>query len=37
VYFADLVIDPSVIKNPLGGGGFTRIDVRHDPDIAGFL
>ena len=37
VHFTDLVIDPGVIKNPLSGGGFARIDVRHDADIAGFL
>ena len=37
VHFADFVVDPGVIKNPLGGGGFTRVDMRHDPDVAGFL
>ena len=37
MHFADLVVNPGVVKNPLGGGRFPRVDVRHDPDVAGFL
>jgi hypothetical protein len=32
--FADLVIDPGVEQDPLGRGGFARVDMRHDPDVA---
>jgi hypothetical protein len=31
--FTDLVVDPRVIEDPLGGGGLTGIDVGHDADI----
>jgi hypothetical protein len=34
VDLADLVVDAGVEQNPLGGRGFARIDMRHDPDVA---
>ncbi len=34
VDLADLVIDTGVEQNPLGGRGFARVDMRHDPDVA---
>ncbi|MNT78625.1 hypothetical protein D3C72_2178760 [compost metagenome] len=34
VHFAQLVTDPGVKQNPLGGGGFAGIDMRRDADIA---
>src|SRR5918997_785930 len=34
MYLTDLVVDPGVEQDPLGGGGLARVDVRHDPDIA---
>src|ERR1022692_2682359 len=30
----DLVVDAGVEQNPLGCGGFARVDMRHDPDVA---
>src|SRR5213078_2819327 len=29
----DLVIDTGVEQDPLGRGGFARVDMRHDPDV----
>jgi len=34
VNFTDLVIDTGVEKDALSSRGFTRVDVRHDSDIA---
>jgi hypothetical protein len=34
MYFTDLVVDTGVKKNALSSRGFTRVDVRHDSDIA---
>jgi hypothetical protein len=34
---ADLVNEASVKEDALGGGGFTSIDMRGDPDVAGSL
>ena len=34
---AELIADPRVIEDALGGGCFARIDMRHDPDVAGLL
>jgi hypothetical protein len=34
VHFTDLVVNPGVEQDPLGGSGFARVDVRHDPDVA---
>jgi len=36
VHFADLVLLARVIKNALGGGGFTRVDVGDDTGVAYF-
>jgi hypothetical protein len=30
----DLVVDSGVEQDALGRGGFARVDMRHDPDIA---
>src|ERR1035438_4596372 len=30
----DLVVNAGVEQNPLGCGGFARVDMRHDPDVA---
>jgi hypothetical protein len=35
VDLADLVVDPGVIQDPLGRRGLARVDVGHDPDVAG--
>ena len=35
VDLADLVVAARVVEDPLGGGGLARVDVRHDPDVAG--
>ena len=35
VHFTDLVIDSGVKQDALGRRGFARVDVRHDPDVAG--
>ena len=35
VDLADLVVHARVEQDPLGRRGFTRIDVRHDPDVPG--
>ena len=35
VHLADLVVDPGVEQDPLGRGGLARVDVGHDPDVAG--
>jgi hypothetical protein len=32
--FANLMGDPGVKKNPLGGCRFSSIDMRHDADVA---
>ena len=32
--FTDFVVDTGVKKNPLGGCGFARVDMRHDPNVA---
>jgi hypothetical protein len=37
VHLADLVRAAGVIKDALGRRGFTRVDVRHDPDVASLL
>ena len=34
VDLTDLVVDTGVEQDPLGRGGFARVDVRHDPDVA---
>ena len=34
VDLTDLVVDPGVEQDPLGGRGLARVDVRHDPDVA---
>ena len=34
VDFAQLVIDAAIVKNTLGNGGFTGIDVSHDANVA---
>ena len=34
VGFADLTVNTGVEENALGGSGLTRIDVRHDADVA---
>jgi hypothetical protein len=31
---AQLVVDPRVEQDPLGGRGLARVDMRHDPDVA---
>ncbi len=35
VHLADLVVDPRVVQDPLGRGGLARVDMSHDPDVAG--
>jgi hypothetical protein len=35
VDFADLVVAPGVVEDALGQGRFARVDVGHDPDVAG--
>ena len=35
VDFTDLVVDAGVEEDALGRGGFARVDMRHDPDVAG--
>src|SRR5947208_1070514 len=37
VDLADLVADPRIEKDPLGGRGLARIDVRHDADVSAAL
>ena len=32
--FTDLVVDPGVIQDALGGCGLAGVDVRHDADVA---
>ena len=32
--FTDLVVDTGVEKDALSSRGFTRVDVRHDSDVA---
>ena len=34
VDLADLVVDSGIEKNPLGGCGFARVDMSHDPNVA---
>ena len=34
VDLTDLVVDAGVEQDPLGGRGFARVDMRHDPDVA---
>ena len=34
VHLADLMRDAGVVQDPLGGGGFARVDVRGDADVA---
>ena len=34
VHLTDLVVDPGVVQDPLGGGGLAGVDVRHDADVA---
>ena len=33
VHLANFIVDPSVVQDPLGGGGFTGINMSHDADI----
>jgi hypothetical protein len=35
VDFTDLVALTGVVEDALGRGGFTGVDMRHDPDVAG--
>ena len=35
VDLTDLVVATGVEEDPLGGGGLARVDVGHDPDVAG--
>ena len=35
VDLADLVVLAGVVEDPLGRGGLARVDVGHDPDVAG--
>ena len=35
VHLADLVVDAGVEEDALGGRGLARVDMRHDPDVAG--
>src|SRR5581483_7330628 len=35
VDLTDLVVLAGVVEDPLGRRGFARVDVRHDPDVAG--
>ncbi len=35
VHLTDLVVAPRVIEDALGRGGLARVDVGHDPDVAG--
>jgi len=35
VGLTDLVIDSRIEQDPLGRGGFTRVDMRHDTDVSG--
>ena len=35
MHFTDLVVDAGVEQDALGRRGFARVDVRHDPDVAG--
>ena len=37
VHFAHAVGDAGVIEDALGGRGLARIDMRHDPDVSGFI
>src|SRR4029077_2175965 len=37
VDLADLVRDPRIEEDPLGGRGLARIDVRHDADVPAAL
>ena len=34
MHFTQLVADPGVKQNPLGGGGLAGIDMRGDADVA---
>ncbi len=34
VDLTDLVVDPGVEEDPLGGRGLARVDMGHDPDVA---
>jgi len=35
VHLTDLVVLPRVVEDPLGRRGLARVDVGHDPDVAG--
>jgi hypothetical protein len=35
MYFTDLVVNSGVEQNALSGCGFARVNVRHDPNVAG--
>src|SRR5690349_13688466 len=37
MHLADLVRDARVVEDALGARGLARVDVRHDPDVAGAL
>jgi hypothetical protein len=37
VHLADFVGAAGVVENALGRRRLTGVDVRHDPDVAGFL
>ena len=37
VSLTDLAVNAGVVKDALGGGGLTGIDVRHDADVADLL
>jgi hypothetical protein len=37
VDLAELVVDPRVVEDPLGGRGLPGVDVRSDPDVPGAL
>src|SRR5271156_3906790 len=37
VYFADLVSHSGIEKNALGRRGFSRVNVRHKPDVPGLI
>ena len=37
VDFTDLVVHTGVVEDPLGRRGLARVDVGHDPDVAGLV
>ena len=37
IHLTDLVVDPRIVKDPLGRGGLSRINMGHDADIAGLI